>query len=203
MEEAADRNIFHAKLNSDQVVSSQNEELTDKNGSLLGAKKSLNSYILSPPQTKVLIELLAFPPLTKWELLYSATRDGFGAGEFHSRCNDKSPTLTIIKSENGSIFGGYTEATWDENCGSKKDLNAFVFSLVHQKLEPFKAFCSSIVGFDNQGPSFGSVNYNRIFIPGNSNGGDFSYIKFPNVVTGTRFYEKFKVFDIETFQRVI
>jgi hypothetical protein len=30
-------------------------------------------------------------------LLYQASRDGFGAGDFFSRCSERGPTLTIIK----------------------------------------------------------------------------------------------------------
>ena len=38
-------------------------------------------------------------------------QDGFGAESFHSKCDNKGPTVTIVKS--GSfIFGGFTEAQW-------------------------------------------------------------------------------------------
>ena len=31
---------------------------------------------------------------------------------FHKSCGDKKPTLIIIKSEFGRIFGGYTDLSW-------------------------------------------------------------------------------------------
>ena len=47
----------------------------------------------------------------EWCLLYRATRDGFEAANFHANCDDKGPTVTIVKSGN-NIFGGFTEMPW-------------------------------------------------------------------------------------------
>ena len=47
----------------------------------------------------------------EWRLLYRASRDGFRAATFHARCDDKGPTVTIVKSGN-NIFGGFTELSW-------------------------------------------------------------------------------------------
>ena len=44
-------------------------------------------------------------------LLYRASRDGWGASNFHSCCDNKGPTVTVVKSGN-YIFGGYTEHEW-------------------------------------------------------------------------------------------
>ena len=52
------------------------------------------------------------PPLDgKWKLLFRASQDGFTAQAFHGRCDNKGPTVTIIKSGN-NIFGGFTENSW-------------------------------------------------------------------------------------------
>jgi len=45
----------------------------------------------------------------KLELLYRGTSHGFGEDDFHSRCDDKGATLSIVKSDTGHIFGGYTD----------------------------------------------------------------------------------------------
>ena len=44
-------------------------------------------------------------------LLYRASRDGFAAECFHSRCDNNGPTVTIVKSGK-YIFGGFTEQSW-------------------------------------------------------------------------------------------
>ena len=47
-----------------------------------------------------------------WRLLFRASRDGFAANTFHSRCDNKGPTVTIAISINGFRFGGFTEESW-------------------------------------------------------------------------------------------
>jgi hypothetical protein len=48
----------------------------------------------------------------KWKLLYRGTDDGFAAADFHERCDSKGPTITLIKTEFGALFGGYTPISW-------------------------------------------------------------------------------------------
>ena len=47
----------------------------------------------------------------EWRLLFLASRDGFEAEAFHSKCDNKGPTVTIVKSGE-YIFGGFTEVSW-------------------------------------------------------------------------------------------
>ena len=48
----------------------------------------------------------------KWKLLYRASEHGYTSESFHNYCNDKGPTLIVIKSSGGWIFGGYTTESW-------------------------------------------------------------------------------------------
>ena len=50
--------------------------------------------------------------LTNTSLLYRASRDGWAASNFHSCCDNKGPTVTVVKSGH-SIFGGYTDEPWE------------------------------------------------------------------------------------------
>jgi hypothetical protein len=50
------------------------------------------------------------PNNTDFKLLYQASRDGFGASDFHSKCNGIFGTFTLIKSMDSYIFGGYNRA---------------------------------------------------------------------------------------------
>ncbi len=62
--------------------------------------------------------------------MYQASKDGFKASDFHSKVNGIQGTLTIIKTVDNFVFGGYTEADW----GSYfyiYDQNSFIFSLVN------------------------------------------------------------------------
>ena len=44
---------------------------------------------------------------------WHAQTDGWKASTFHSRCNGKGPTVTIIKVDD-YIFGGYTDVSWSD-----------------------------------------------------------------------------------------
>ncbi len=48
----------------------------------------------------------------KWKLLYRASEHGYTAESFHEYCDNKGPTLIVIKSSGGWIFGGYTTQSW-------------------------------------------------------------------------------------------
>ena len=64
------------------------------------------------------------------ELIYKASKDGYKAIDFHSKCDGKGPTLVIILA-NKRLFGGYTTQAWNSSSptGFKEDANAFTFSL--------------------------------------------------------------------------
>ena len=47
----------------------------------------------------------------EWRLLFRASRDGFAGQTFHSKCDNKGPTVTVVKS-GANVFGGFTEISW-------------------------------------------------------------------------------------------
>ena len=46
-----------------------------------------------------------------WQLCYRASDDGWRAEDFHRKCDDVGPTVTLVKCES-NIFGGYTDKSW-------------------------------------------------------------------------------------------
>ena len=49
----------------------------------------------------------------KWKLLFRASEHEYATKSFHKLCNQtKQPTLIVIKSSKGWIFGGYTTQSW-------------------------------------------------------------------------------------------
>ena len=48
-----------------------------------------------------------------WNLCYRASRDGWRAQDFHRHCNNKGPTVVLVK-VNDYIFGGYTDQSWEK-----------------------------------------------------------------------------------------
>jgi hypothetical protein len=63
----------------------------------------------------------------KWNLAYRASNNCFGARNFHEKCDGLSNTITIIKSESGAIFGGFTGARWSKSGEFCDDQYAFIF----------------------------------------------------------------------------
>ena len=62
-------------------------------------------------------------PLKEWlgsdkdmKLLYRASEHDYTAESFHECCNYNEPTLIVIKSSEGWIFGGYTTQSWSGDC---------------------------------------------------------------------------------------
>ena len=100
-----------------------------------------------------------------FSLLWRATRDGFGAKAFHSRCDGKTNTLTVIKSKTGFIFGGYTAVEWTIRTDKtyKTDNTAFLFTLTNPASMPLKMKIKegreqyAVGHFYSWGPYFGDL----------------------------------------------
>jgi hypothetical protein len=129
--------------------------------------RSLNSVIISE-----------FPEIFtefrgKWfSLLWRGSREGFGAIDFHHRCDGHENTLTLVLDMEGNIFGGFTPVEWESrvydesvygyNCYKADDsLKSFLFTLVNQHAIPPRKFPlleekkeEAIMCDSNLGPSF-------------------------------------------------
>ena len=61
------------------------------------------------------------PNNSKWARCYHAKSDGFTAHDFHSRCDNKGPTVTLVRVRE-FVFGGFLDQNW----GGKNAVNAFI-----------------------------------------------------------------------------
>jgi len=146
-------------------------------------------------------------------LLYKATRDGFKAQDFHSKCDNKGETITVIKSTKGFTFGGYTPISWSSHGDYAWENQTFIFTLSNPHQFPPTKYITpgqyqnnrySIHNDASFGPSFG-VNDISVFTQ--SNQSTNSYFNFPcqfSDTTGkgnTTFTgeSNFQVADIEVF----
>ena len=139
------------------------------------------STILDKQNKKAINLLCDFSSVKQWKLQYRATRDGFNGKNFHSKCDTAANTLTIVKSTNGNIFGGFAEKAWDSSGKNYLDPKAFIFSLVNKENKPFKVMCtngaSEIYCGSPYGPIFGNSTGNdiAIFADSNVNKSSFSW----------------------------
>jgi hypothetical protein len=99
-------------------------------------------------------------------LLWRGSRDGFGARDFHYRCDWHPNTLTVILDTDGNIFGGFTPVEWDCSGNFKADpsLKSFLFTLKNPHnfppqrfaLQPEKKY-QAIVCRSDCGPYFSDI----------------------------------------------
>ena len=68
------------------------------------------------------------------KLLYRASRDGWAASNFHSCCDNKGPTVTVVKSGN-CIFGGYTDQHWEGKSYFKVLITNWDWTIHNRKTE--------------------------------------------------------------------
>ena len=90
-------------------------------------KPSLNSNIVNQKEEEVIINFLPNKIISA-KLIFDTNIDGDSIEAFQNKCHGKSPTLCIVKTTKGIIFGGYASSKWDEDKYIKDD-NSFVFSL--------------------------------------------------------------------------
>lgn len=119
-----------------------------------------------------------------WRLAYKATRDGFSSTDFYRCCDRKGPTLTVILSTSGHLFGGYTSINWETHDDWKwsVDKDAFLFTLInpHKILPtkyPINPNSRNAIGCKSGiGATFGNVD---ICVHSNSDQNSRSTVMFP------------------------
>ncbi|CAG8766133.1 16252_t:CDS:1, partial [Gigaspora margarita] len=130
----------------------------------------------------------------KFECIYRASEESFSINKFHENCDNKGPTVVIIKVRNsGEIIGGYNPLDWrsvkltnNENrllpsniynnyrCKTSK---SFIFSLLSfskgaiPRLSRISTKNEAIIWCNNKGPCFGSQD---LWIQNNSSRGSAS-----------------------------
>jgi hypothetical protein len=96
------------------------------------------------------------------ELLYRGSQDGWNISDFHGKCDDKGATVTIVKTSEGYVFGGYSDQSWGGDGDWKSSNEAFLFSLkchgglapTKMKIKPGKNY-DAVYDYSLYGPIFG------------------------------------------------
>ena len=172
------KNVSYPKLNLDSLVIGNNE---------------IDAIILKfwiNPNKKL-----------KSKLLYRLTNDGRYFSTFHSLCDKKGPTLTLIELMDGHKLGMYTPLDWDMSKNIKSSPDIFVFSLTKKLIsycEPQSGGgiycdydtgpCSEYIGFQNNN----GMNFVLIY---NFNG-TFNYVYNFGIKEGRHDNKEVEVFQI-------
>jgi len=129
--------------------------------------------------------------------IYVASKDGDRAQDFHEKCDGQGPTVVIIKTTTGKIFGGYTDVSWSTGGGYSTSSTSFLF-----RLRPaigwyaLKSYYRNhaVYNIASYGPTFGSGH--DIFVSHNAfdntkshvNGRSYTASRF-TLNDGTNFFQ--------------
>ena len=141
--------------------------------------------------------------IIRTKLLFKATKDGDKSIDFHNKCDFMGATITIIKSENGRRFGGYSSISWDKSKANySTDGINFLFSL--DTLQLYKNTSGSNHTYHNEsyGPTFGGGH--DLYIANECMNNNSSYSKKNDYGMTSSFelnsVQSFKVLDYEVFK---
>ena len=110
-----------------------------------------NSNIITEESKNLILGFLPNKPI-KSKILYNSKTNDDSARTFHSQCDGKFPTVYIVKSKTGYIFGGYLSIPWKSNSVYSKDEDAFFFSVNFKKKYSFKNKNQVLYGNPEYGP---------------------------------------------------
>ncbi|EFA75352.1 hypothetical protein PPL_11429 [Heterostelium album PN500] len=158
--------------------------------------KEMKFYKLVPPTQSDLITHDQFKIINGWlggelsyELIYKGTKDGFESANFHTKCNGKGATLTVVKSSDGNVFGGYNSQSWNSNGAYCGDNKCFIYTMVNKnnivptKYAPIGNNTNIVYGNNGYGPTFGSGH--DLYISNQCNVNQQSYQNFPHCYADT------------------
>lgn len=128
-------------------------------------EKEIEKYFLK--KSSIIIDINELKMISNWinpnkeihyTQIYKATKDGGTGNDFHRCCDNKKPTLTLIKTTNNYIFGGYISISWEgpSNWTYKgNDDSAFIFSVNNKLKFPIQNKEKVIYNQKDYGPDFG------------------------------------------------
>jgi len=145
------------------------------------------------------------------ETLFVASKDGQSSANFHSKCDNKGPTVVIVLTTTGNIFGGYSALSWASSPGYGKAATSFLFrlrpSMRHYSVKTGKESYSTY-RHASYGPTFGAGH--DLYIVSNAlsstssytNGGhSYEFAGYPNYQLNDG-VKNFKVLDYVVVQAV-
>ena len=98
----------------------------------------------------------------KLELIFRMSENGTKANDFHKYCDNKGPTLTLVKTTENKIFGGFTPLNWKSEKKGFIDYDnfTFIFSLdLMKKFHLLDKKKEAIYCEKDSGPCFGDSDF--------------------------------------------
>ncbi len=141
---------------------------------------------------------------------FNASKDGDSAKKFHEKCDNIGPNISIVKTKDNLIFGGFTVNNWSPQVNIKKDDLAFLFNYQTKKIHNITKgenaiYCdnNSLINFyNNKGRYSTLVLVDKCFnIDSNTCPmKDSSYINFVKDYELNNGHQTFKVSELELYE---
>ena len=154
------KNSNNSKNENKNIKENENKINSNKNNSTLLNYSLTSSLTINPNNSKILLDedfnfLFSNKNYFK-ELLFCSDLHGDNILTYHNKCDKIPNTLTIIKTKDNFIFGGFTTNFFESSPYIwKEDENSFIFSINLKKKFYPKDKKKSILSVKYMGPTFG------------------------------------------------
>jgi hypothetical protein len=130
----------------------------------------LGQIVLSKQEMVYLNTLLKGESKKIGKVLYVASTYGDSVRNFHSRCDNQGPTVVIVETTTGNLFGGYTDISWASGGGAyRRSTKSFVFS-IRPLMKQYKIKSSelsyAVYHSSSYGPTFGRAGHDMYIASG-------------------------------------
>ena len=141
---------------------------------------------------------------------FNASKDGDSSKKFHEKCDKIGPNISIVKTKENLIFGGFTVNNWSPQVKVKKDDLAFLFNYQTKKIHNNKKgenaiYCSNdllIDFYNNKGTITTLALVDKCFYKNSYTCPikDSSYINFVKDYELNNGHQTFKVSELELYE---
>ena len=129
------------------------------------------SQVLDSEQQLTLSEVFSVNRQHTYELCYRGSTHGWSSSVFHSRCDDKGPTVTVARTTAASpggprVFGGFAGSSWTSYSGYISNMDTFLFRITEaggfERTDSVTSLGNAQYGHISACPRFGNGDV-RIF----------------------------------------
>ena len=149
-------NIFESYIPLLEKYKNNKEEIQSLNSLLINDDIKSKKKIIEWIKQKTNKETITF------EKIFDMNINGSSSKDFHNYCDNKGPTLILVKTTQNDIFGGFTPLDWDNESQDKYDIDnqTFIFSLnLMKKYDMINRKEVAISCHYSYGPIFGNNDF--------------------------------------------
>jgi hypothetical protein len=117
--------------------------------------------LMSRSESSTVLSTMDSSYCIKWNRLYRGSKHEFSAAAFHRLCDNKGPTVVLIKARNGRVAAGYSCVSWSKSQCLEANPNGFLCAIDSNdlSLQIFK-------GVQGECKTLQATNYGPLFFRG-------------------------------------